>query len=50
MDDGSELFGNLPKASPGVIGDWSEHDEVEKRREEAEIKRYKSMGWNVKWQ
>lgn len=50
MDNGSELFGNLPKASPGVIGDWSEHDEVEKRREEAEIKRYKSMGWNVKWQ
>ncbi|MBA0045520.1 hypothetical protein MLB1_04260 [Mycobacteroides sp. LB1] len=50
MDNGSELFGNLPKASPGVIGDWSEHDEAEKRREEAEIRRYKSMGWNVKYQ
>ncbi|OHU30840.1 hypothetical protein BKG76_03740 [Mycobacteroides franklinii] len=46
-DNGNELFGDLPKASPGVIGDWTEHERAEKQRRESEIRRYKSMGWNV---
>ncbi|BAX96582.1 hypothetical protein MSTE_01253 [Mycobacteroides stephanolepidis] len=46
-DNGNELFGDLPKASPGVIGDWSEHERAEKQRRESEKRRYKSMGWNV---
>lgn len=49
LDNGNELFGELPKASPGVIGDWTEHEEVEKKAREAEIRRYKAMGWNVKF-
>ncbi|MUM20533.1 hypothetical protein FZI91_02280 [Mycobacterium sp. CBMA271] len=49
LNNGNELFGDLPKASPGVIGDWTEHEDAEKRRREAEIKRYKSMGWDVKF-
>lgn len=46
-DNGNELFGDLPKASPGVIGDWTEHERAEKQRRESEKRRYKSMGWNV---
>ncbi len=36
-----------PNASPGVIGDWTEHERAEKQRRESEKRRYKSMGWNV---
>lgn len=46
-DNGNELFGDLPKASPGVIGDWSEHERAEQQRRESEKRRYKSLGWNV---
>ncbi|MGH3723886.1 MAG: hypothetical protein ACRDUS_07135 [Mycobacterium sp.] len=46
-DNGNELFGDLPKASPGVIGDWTEHERADKQRRESEKRRYKSMGWNV---
>lgn len=49
LDNGNELFGEIPKASPGVIGDWTEHEEVNKRNEEALKRRYKSMGWDVKF-
>ncbi len=48
VDNGNELFGQSIKASPGVIGDWTENEEAEKKAREAEIRRYKSMGWNVK--
>ncbi|CPW33571.1 Hypothetical protein ERS075545_05124 [Mycobacteroides abscessus] len=50
VDNGNELFGETIKASPGVIGDWTENEEAEKRAREAEIRRYKSMGWNVKFE
>ncbi len=46
-DNGNELFGDLPKASPGVIGDWTEHERAEKQRRESEKRRYKSLGWDV---
>lgn len=49
IDNGNELIGPLPKASPGVIGDWSEQEDAEKRRQEKEVERYKSIGWNVKY-
>lgn len=50
VDNGNELFGESVKASPGVIGDWSENEEAEKKAREAEIRRYKSMGWDVKFE
>ena len=50
VDNGNELFGQSIKASPGVIGDWTENEEAEKKAREAEIRRYKSMGWNVKFE
>ncbi|AGM27427.1 hypothetical protein [Mycobacteroides abscessus] len=50
VDNGNELFGAEIKASPGVIGDWTENEEAEKKAREAEIRRYKSMGWNVKFE
>lgn len=50
VDNGNELFGETIKASPGVIGDWTENEEAEKKAREAEIRRYKSMGWNVKFE
>lgn len=50
VDNGNELFGTEIKASPGVIGDWTENEEAEKKAREAEIRRYKSMGWNVKFE
>lgn len=46
-DNGNELFGDLPKASPGVIGDWTEHERAEQQRRESEKRRYKSLGWDV---
>lgn len=46
-DNGNELYGDLPKASPGVIGDWTEQERAEKQRREAEKRRYKSLGWDV---
>lgn len=50
VDNGNALFGEEIKASPGVIGDWTENEEAEKKAREAEIRRYKSMGWNVKFE
>ncbi|SKM84880.1 hypothetical protein [Mycobacteroides abscessus] len=50
VDNGNALFGEEIKASPGVIGDWTESEEAEKKAREAEIRRYKSMGWNVKFE
>lgn len=50
VDNGNALFGAEIKASPGVIGDWTENEEAEKKAREAEIRRYKSMGWNVKFE
>lgn len=50
VDNGNELFGETIKASPGVIGDWTESEEAEKKAREAEIRRYKSMGWDVKFE
>ncbi|WP_078281650.1 hypothetical protein [Mycobacteroides franklinii] len=50
VDNGNELFGQSIKASPGVIGDWTENEEAEKKAREAEIRRYKSMGWDVKFE
>jgi hypothetical protein len=50
VDNGNELFGELPKASPRTIGDWSEQEEMAKRNQEAEVRRYKSMGWDLKWE
>jgi hypothetical protein len=49
VDNGNELFGEPIKASPGVIGDWSENEQAEKQAREAEKRRYKSLGWNVKF-
>lgn len=50
VDNGNELFGEEIKASPGVIGDWTESEAAEKKAREAEIRRYKSMGWDVKFE
>ncbi|TDZ76881.1 hypothetical protein DE4587_01967 [Mycobacteroides salmoniphilum] len=50
VDNGNELFGESINASPGVIGDWTESEEAEKKAREAEIRRYKSLGWNVKFE
>jgi hypothetical protein len=50
VDNGNALFGEEIKASPGVIGDWTENEEAEKKAREAEIRRYKSMGWDVKFE
>lgn len=50
VDNGNALFGTEIKASPGVIGDWTESEEAEKKAREAEIRRYKSMGWDVKFE
>lgn len=50
VDNGNELYGELPKASPQTIGDWTEQEKMAKKKHEAEIRRYKSMGWNLKWE
>lgn len=51
IDNGNELFGlDDIKASPGVIGDWSEQEKAAKQRDEAEKRRYKSLGWDVKYE
>ncbi len=50
VDNGNALFGEEIKASPGVIGDWTESEAAEKKAREAEIRRYKSMGWDVKFE
>lgn len=49
VDNGNELFGEPVKASPGVIGDWTENKQAEKQAREAEKRRYKSMGWDVRF-
>ncbi len=49
VDNGNELFGEEIKASPGVIGDWTESEAAEKKAREAEKRRYKSLGWDVKF-
>ncbi|CPV74944.1 hypothetical protein [Mycobacteroides abscessus] len=49
VDNGNELFGEPVKASPGVIGDWTENEQAEKQAREAEKRRYKSMGWDVRF-
>lgn len=49
VDNGNELFGEPVKASPGVIGDWTENEQAEKKAREAEKRRYKSMGWDVRF-
>lgn len=51
LDNGQELFGDERKFVPGgVIGDFQAMDEVEKQAREAEKRRFKSMGWDVKFE
>ncbi|SKS10106.1 Uncharacterised protein [Mycobacteroides abscessus subsp. massiliense] len=49
-DNTDEFMGDMPSASPGVIGDWSEQEKAEKAMREREIRRYKALGWDVKFE
>lgn len=49
-DNTDEFLGDMPAASPGVIGDWSEQEKAEKAKREREIRRYKALGWDVKFE
>lgn len=49
-DNTDELLGDIPPASPAVIGDFSEAEKFAKQKQEREIRRYKSMGWDVKFE
>ncbi|BAX97073.1 hypothetical protein MSTE_01755 [Mycobacteroides stephanolepidis] len=49
-DNTDEFLGDLPPASPGVIGDWSEQEKAEKAAREREVRRYKALGWDVKFE
>ena len=49
VDNGNALFGEPVKASPGVIGNWAENEEAERKAREAEKRRFKSIGWDVKF-
>ncbi|WJR34194.1 hypothetical protein P3F83_01725 [Mycobacteroides immunogenum] len=49
-DNTDELLGDIPPASPAVIGDFTEAEKFAKQKQEREIRRYKSMGWDVKFE
>lgn len=49
-DNTDELLGDIPPASPAVIGDFTEVEKFAKQKQEREIRRYKSMGWDVKFE
>lgn len=49
-DNTDEFMGDMPAASPGVIGDWSEQEKAEKAAREREVRRYKALGWDVKFE
>ncbi len=49
-DNTDEFLGDMPAASPGVIGDWSEQEKAEKAKRDREIRRYKALGWDVKFE
>ncbi|EUA70509.1 hypothetical protein I540_1752 [Mycobacteroides abscessus subsp. bolletii 1513] len=49
-DNTDEFLGDMPAASPGVIGDWSEQEKAEKAAREREVRRYKALGWDVKFE
>lgn len=49
-DNTDEFLGDMPAASPGVIGDWSEQEKAEKAKHEREIRRYRALGWDVKFE
>ncbi|MBF9524048.1 hypothetical protein BKG83_05515 [Mycobacteroides chelonae] len=50
LDNTYEFMGDLPKASPAVIGDWSEQEKADKQAQEREKQRYKKLGWDVKYE
>ncbi|WP_100524129.1 hypothetical protein [Mycobacteroides abscessus] len=50
LDNGRELFGEDRWIVPGgVLGDFKAMDEVDKQALEAEKRRFKSIGWDVKF-
>ncbi len=50
LDNGRELFGEERWIVPGgVLGDFKAMDEVDKQALEAEKRRFKSIGWDVKF-
>ncbi|EUA46236.1 hypothetical protein I3U54_12825 [Mycobacteroides abscessus subsp. abscessus] len=49
-DNTDKLLGDIPPASPAVIGDFTEAEKFAKQKQEREIRRYKSMGWDVKFE
>jgi hypothetical protein len=50
LDNGQELFGEERKFVPGgVIGDFTALEDADKQAREAEKRRFKSMGWDVKF-
>lgn len=50
LDNGQELFGEQRKFVPGgVIGDFTALEDADKQAREAEKRRFKSMGWDVKF-
>ncbi|MBB4855772.1 hypothetical protein HNP40_003181 [Mycobacteroides chelonae] len=49
-DNTDDFIGPLPSASPGVIGNWDEQEKVAKANKEREIRRYKALGWDVKFE
>lgn len=49
LDNTYEFMGDLPKASPAVIGDWSEQEKADKQAQEREKRRYKKLGWDVEF-
>ncbi|YCU75381.1 hypothetical protein ACRYGZ_00055 [Mycobacteroides abscessus] len=50
LDNTYEFMGDLPKASPAVIGDWSEQEKADKQAQEREKRRYKKLGWDVEFE
>lgn len=50
LDNTYEFMGDLPKASPAVIGDWSEQEKADKQAQEREKQRYKKLGWDVRYE
>lgn len=50
LDNSEEFFGEPRKFVPGgVVGDFKAMAEVDKQRKEAEKRRYRSLGWDVKF-
>lgn len=50
LDNSEEFFGERRKFIPGgVIGDFKAMEDVDKQRKEAEKRRYRSLGWDVKF-